>query len=70
VLPGEVGYSAFWTQDSPLQAVDSGTGLPVDVLPPGENICFYSATASPTGIGVATEYWGILFIDDPGVKFR
>jgi hypothetical protein len=70
VLPGQTGYTAFWSQDSPLRGVDSGTGLPVTVFPPGESICFYSATVSPTGIGVGTEHWGILFVDDPGVKFR
>ena len=63
-------YASFWSQDSPVQVLDPMTMTMIDLLPPGESFCFYSASVTPTGAGVGTEQWGFYFEDDPIVRFK
>lgn len=60
----DVDYDAFWSQDSPVQVGG------VDLLPPGEPICWYLASVTPSGIDVGTEVWGFFLLDDPGLSFK
>lgn len=69
-------YDTFWTQDT-LYVLNPATGLPVlvggspvEIVPAGETACFYHATAAPTLPGFGTEYWSLIFIDDPSIGFR